>query len=209
VVTEFPPSPSTADRIGLCVPRSTQCVCVQALPLRVNAQAAPAGPTKGDRPRSALLGPGPPTIGGVAVRRQRDGHAVIGVSHCAGADQPRPLLEDLRRRKLSSTNRPLPRALSVVGCARLRVVGKTGICPWSQPMTIAASSRESSVSFQAPPARPRCNSWRNSSRFSWMEAMTSPVPSPSRISVASDSCRLASMVSGTASVTPIVYRWRA
>jgi hypothetical protein len=62
VITEFPPSPSNADRIGLCVPRSTQCVCGQALPLRVNAQAAPAGPTKGDRPRSAFLGPGPPMM---------------------------------------------------------------------------------------------------------------------------------------------------
>jgi len=36
--------------------------CVQVPPLRVNTHAAPAGPTTGDRSRSALLGPGPPTI---------------------------------------------------------------------------------------------------------------------------------------------------
>ena len=48
-----------------------------------------------------------------------------------------------------------------------------------------------------------CNSRRNSSRRSWIEAMTSPVACPSPINAASDNCRLASMVSGTASVTPI------
>ena len=55
------------------------------------------------------------------------------------------------------------------------------------------------------PVRPAacCNSRRNSSRFSCTEAMTSPGASPNPISAASDNCKLASMVSGTASVTPI------
>ena len=67
-----------------------------------------------------------------------------------------------------------------------------------------ACSPEPSASFQLLFARAACcNSRRNSSRFSWTEAMTRPVGNPNPINVASDNCRLASMVSGTASVTPI------
>src|SRR6516164_5917492 len=44
------------------VPTSLPPCCVQVPPLRVNTHAAPAGPTTDDRSRSALLGPGPPTI---------------------------------------------------------------------------------------------------------------------------------------------------
>src|SRR6516162_1494858 len=47
---------------SLVVPTSLPPCCVQVPPLRVNTHAAPAGPTTGDRSRSALLGPGPPTI---------------------------------------------------------------------------------------------------------------------------------------------------
>src|SRR6266446_2439004 len=47
---------------SLVVPTSLLPCCLQAPPLRVNTHAAPEGPTKGDRSRSALLGPGPPTI---------------------------------------------------------------------------------------------------------------------------------------------------
>jgi hypothetical protein len=41
-----------------------------------------------------------------------------------------------------------------------------------------------------------------SSRFSWIEAIASPVATPSPTRAASDSWRLASIVSGTASVAP-------
>ena len=44
--------------------------------------------------------------------------------------------------------------------------------------------------------------FRYSSRFSWIEAITRPIGTPMSTSVASASCRLASIVSGTASVTP-------
>ena len=48
-----------------------------------------------------------------------------------------------------------------------------------------------------------CCSWRrNSSRLSWIEAITGPVGMPMPTSAASESCRLASIVSGTASLTP-------
>ena len=47
-----------------------------------------------------------------------------------------------------------------------------------------------------------CNARRISSRFSWIEAITGPAGRPSPTSAASESCRLASMVSGTASVAP-------
>src|SRR6516162_1506328 len=47
---------------SLVVPTSLPPCCVQVPPLRVNTHAAPTGPTTGDRSRSALLGPGPPTI---------------------------------------------------------------------------------------------------------------------------------------------------
>src|SRR5262245_15940899 len=47
--------------VSLVVPVSLPC-CDQAPPLRVKTHAAPAGPTAGDRSRSALLGPGPPMI---------------------------------------------------------------------------------------------------------------------------------------------------
>src|SRR4029434_3967257 len=46
---------------SLVVPTSLAC-CLQTPPLRVNTHAAPAGPTDGGRSRSALLGPGPPTM---------------------------------------------------------------------------------------------------------------------------------------------------
>src|SRR5437588_564900 len=55
---------------------------------------------------------------------------------------------------------------------------------------------------RVPPAA-CCNSCRNSSRLSWMDATTSPIATPRPISAASDNNKLASMVSGTASVTPI------
>ena len=51
----------------------------------------------------------------------------------------------------------------------------------------------------APPA---ASVRRISSRFSWIEAMTGPVGLPKPIRAASESCRLASIVSGTASVAP-------
>ena len=41
-----------------------------------------------------------------------------------------------------------------------------------------------------------------SSRFSWIEAMAGPAATPNPTSAASESCRLASIVSGTASVAP-------
>src|SRR6266511_473018 len=47
---------------SLVVPTSLPPCCLQPPPLRVNTHAAPTGPTKGDRSRSALLGPGPPTM---------------------------------------------------------------------------------------------------------------------------------------------------
>src|SRR5262249_7957448 len=47
---------------SLVVPPSLPPCCLQTPPLRVNPHAAPAGPTKGGRSRSALLGPGPPTM---------------------------------------------------------------------------------------------------------------------------------------------------
>src|SRR5262245_41041371 len=47
---------------SLVVPTSFPPCCLQTPPLRVNTHAAPAGPTKGARSRSALLGPGPPTM---------------------------------------------------------------------------------------------------------------------------------------------------
>src|SRR5262245_56159327 len=49
-------------RIRWWLPTSVPPSCVQVPPLRVNTHAAPAGPTTDDRSRSALLGPGPPTI---------------------------------------------------------------------------------------------------------------------------------------------------
>ena len=47
------------------------------------------------------------------------------------------------------------------------------------------------------------SSARKSSRLSCTEAMTRPIGTPSPTSAASESCRLASIVSGTASLTPI------
>src|SRR5262245_25999363 len=47
---------------SLVVPTSLWPCCVHSPPRRSNAPAAPAGPVEGDRLRSALLGPGPPTI---------------------------------------------------------------------------------------------------------------------------------------------------
>ena len=47
---------------SLVVPTSLLPCCVQTPPLRVNTHAAPAGPAEGDRSRSALLAPGPPTM---------------------------------------------------------------------------------------------------------------------------------------------------
>src|SRR5215471_2042893 len=44
------------------VPTSLPPCCFQRPPLRVNTHAAPAGSTDGGRSRSALLGPGPPTM---------------------------------------------------------------------------------------------------------------------------------------------------
>src|SRR5262245_22478925 len=46
---------------SLVVPTSLAC-CLQTSPLRVNTHAAPAGPPEAGRSRSALLGPGPPTM---------------------------------------------------------------------------------------------------------------------------------------------------
>src|SRR5262245_181327 len=46
---------------SLVVPTSLAC-CLQTSPLRVNTHDAPAEPTLGDRSRSALLAPGPPTM---------------------------------------------------------------------------------------------------------------------------------------------------
>jgi hypothetical protein len=70
--------------------------------LRVNTHAAPAGPTSG-RSRSALLGAGSTHDGGVAVRGQRNGHALVSASHRAGSDQLRQLLEGPRRRVAGKT----------------------------------------------------------------------------------------------------------
>lgn len=47
---------------ALVVPTNLLPCCTHALPLRVNIHAAPAGATNGTRSRSALLGPGPPTM---------------------------------------------------------------------------------------------------------------------------------------------------
>ena len=47
-----------------------------------------------------------------------------------------------------------------------------------------------------------CKAWRISSRFSWIEAITGPAATPNPTSAASESCKLASTVSGTASVAP-------
>src|SRR5262245_10097539 len=47
---------------SLVAPTSLLPCCVQMPWLCVNTHAAPAEPTKGDRPRSALWGPGPPTM---------------------------------------------------------------------------------------------------------------------------------------------------
>jgi hypothetical protein len=44
--------------------------------------------------------------------------------------------------------------------------------------------------------------WRNSSRFSWIEAMTGPIGTPRSTSTASDSCSELSSVSGTAWLAP-------
>ena len=47
---------------ALVVPTNLLPCWVHAPPLRMKIHAAPAGPTDGARSRSALLGPGPPTI---------------------------------------------------------------------------------------------------------------------------------------------------
>jgi hypothetical protein len=43
----------------------------------------------------------------------------------------------------------------------------------------------------------------NSARFSWIEAITGPIGTPTSTNTASDSWRLASIVSGTASEAPM------
>jgi hypothetical protein len=42
----------------------------------------------------------PSQDGGVAVAGQRDGTALLGISNRAGADELRPLLDELRLRRL-------------------------------------------------------------------------------------------------------------
>ena len=49
---------------------------------------------------------------------------------------------------------------------------------------------------------------RSAARFSWIEAMTGPIGTPTSTSTASESCRLASIVSGTASDAPARYSLR-
>ena len=63
-------------------------------------------------------------------------------------------------------------------------------------------SRELTASRRPAFPAASCSSCRNSSRISWIDAITGPVASPKLTNAASESCRLASMVSGTASVTP-------
>ncbi len=85
--------------------------------------------------------------------------------------------------------------------------------PWTRRAIPTAERRGPRRSWRGPshpavavqPAALRASarsSCRNASRASWTEAITRPVGSPSPSSAASDSCRLASMVSGTATLTP-------
>ena len=110
---------------SLVVPTSLSPCCVQTPPLRVNTHAAPSRPDQGRPIAISVVGAGSTHDGGVAVRGQRDGHALVGASHRVGADQLRPLLEGLRRRVALAT--PLPRALSFDYCPGLRVARKTGL----------------------------------------------------------------------------------
>ena len=79
------------------------------------AREYPCRPSRPDEGRPiaiSVVGAGSTHDGGVAVRGQRNGHALVGASHRAGSDQLRQLLERPCRR-VAGKNR-----LATLGTAR-------------------------------------------------------------------------------------------
>src|SRR5262245_38962170 len=88
---------------SLVVPTSLPPCCLQTPPLRVNTHAAPVGPTRGGRSRSALLGPGPPTMAVLPSADSATDIPWLVLPTAPVSDQLRQLLEGPRRRVAGKT----------------------------------------------------------------------------------------------------------
>jgi hypothetical protein len=96
-----------------------------------------------------------------------------------------------------------PERRSRVSCSFSRAASRETNC---QKAPVQPGSATLVLSFglwsSSPPSRIRS---RNSSRFSWIEAITGPIATPRSTSTASLSCSEASSVSGTAVLAPALY----